>query len=109
MYRIASNAAKDVLRRRKIVEMVPLDQSYETPSEAPGPDVQLQSRQHVRALEGALGALPPEQREAILLREIDGLSYAEISAVLEIHEGTVKSRIARAREALASSVRKLEL
>jgi RNA polymerase sigma-70 factor (ECF subfamily) len=109
IYRIASNAAKDVLRRRKIVQMEPLDQNYESPSDAPEPDVQLQARQHVRALERALAALPPEQREAILLREIEGLSYAEISAALEVHEGTVKSRIARARAALASSLGKLEI
>jgi len=52
--------------------------------------------------------LPAEQRQAILLREIEGLSYAEISTVLDIHEGTVKSRIARARAALASAVRESE-
>jgi RNA polymerase sigma factor (sigma-70 family) len=108
IYRIASNTAMDALRRRKIVEIVPLEEDYDAPASGPGPDVQLQSRQRLRSLESALAALPAEQREAILLREIEGLSYAEISAALNVHEGTVKSRLARARETLASAVRESE-
>jgi len=105
IYRIASNTAMDALRRRKIVEMVPLEEDYDAPSQGAGPEVQLESRQRLWALESALAALSPEQREVILLREIEGLSYAEIGAALDLHEGTVKSRLARAREALASVVR----
>jgi RNA polymerase sigma factor (sigma-70 family) len=108
IYRIASNTAMDALRRRKIVEMVPLEEDYDAPSSGPGPEVQLQSQQRLRSLESALAELPAEQREAILLREIEGLSYAEISAALNVHEGTVKSRLARARETLASAVRESE-
>jgi RNA polymerase sigma factor (sigma-70 family) len=108
LFRIASNTAMDALRRRRIVEMVPLEEEYDAPAHGPGPDVQLQSRQRLRSLESALAALPAEQREVILLREIEGLSYAEISTALGVHEGTVKSRIARAREALASAVRESE-
>jgi RNA polymerase sigma-70 factor (ECF subfamily) len=103
--RIASNAAMDVLRRRKIVEIVPLPEDFDAPAHGPGPDAQLQSQQRLRSLEAALTALPAEQREAILLREVEGLSYAEIGAVLNVQEGTVKSRLARAREALACAVR----
>lgn len=108
IYRIASNTAMDALRRRKIVEIVPLEDDYDAPAPGPGPEVQLQSRQRLRALQSALAALPAEQREAILLREIEGLSYAEISAALDVHEGTVKSRLARARETLAAAVLKSE-
>jgi RNA polymerase sigma-70 factor (ECF subfamily) len=108
IYRIASNTAMDALRRRKIVEMVPLEEDFDAPASGPGPEMQLETRQRLRSLETALAALPVEQREAILLREIEGLSYAEISTALDIHEGTVKSRIARAREALASAVRESE-
>ena len=106
--RIASNSAMDALRRRKIVEIVPLLDDYDAPAQGPGPEAQLQSLQRLRSLESALAALPAEQREAILLREIEGLSYAEIAAVLNVHEGTVKSRLARAREALACAVRESE-
>jgi RNA polymerase sigma-70 factor (ECF subfamily) len=59
-------------------------------------------------IETAIHALPPEFREALVLREIEGLSYDEIAAALEINVGTVKSRLARARtrlqEALADLV-----
>jgi RNA polymerase sigma-70 factor (ECF subfamily) len=108
VFRIASNAAMDLLRRRRIVEIVPLEEDYDAPAQGAGPEAQLESRQRLSALESALADLPAEQRAAILLREIEGLSYAEIGAALDIHEGTVKSRIARAREALASAVRKSE-
>ena len=108
IYRIASNTAMDALRRRKIVEMVPLEEDYDAPSQGAGPEVQFESRQRLGALESALAALSLEQREVILLREIEGLSYAEIGAALDLQEGTVKSRLARAREALASVVRGTE-
>ncbi len=102
VFRIASNAAMDVLRRRKVVEFVPLDPDYGAPIESPGPEAQLAQKQSLRALDAALGRLPPEQREAILLREVEGLSYEEMSVALNVHEGTVKSRLARARAALAA-------
>lgn len=102
VYRIASNAAIDVLRRRKVVRFVPLDDDYDAPADQPGPEAQLQARQSLRALHAALARLPPQQREIVLLREVEGLSYAELAATLGIDEGTVKSRLARARTALAA-------
>ena len=108
IYRIASNAAMDVLRRRKIVEMIPLQDDFDAPTQSAGPEAQLATRQRMRTLEAALAALPAEQREVIVLREVEELSYAEIAATLDLQEGTVKSRLARAREALASAVRRAE-
>ena len=102
LYRIASNAAIDVLRRRKVVRFVPLDDDYDAPADQPGPEAQLQARQSLRALDAALARLPPQQREIVLLREVEGLSYAELAATLGIDEGTVKSRLARARVALVA-------
>ena len=102
LYRIASNAAIDVLRRRKVVRFVPLDDDHDAPADQPGPEAQLQARQSLRALDAALARLPPQQREIVLLREVEGLSYAELAATLGIDEGTVKSRLARARAALAA-------
>ena len=52
-------------------------------------------------LDEALAALPPEFRAAVVLRDVLGLDYAEIAEVLEIPPGTVRSRIARGRRALA--------
>jgi RNA polymerase sigma-70 factor, ECF subfamily len=102
IYRIASNAALDVLRRRKVVQFVVLQDDYDELSDSPGPEAQLQARQGLRALDAALARLAPEQREIILLREVEGLSYSELAAFLDIDEGTVKSRLARARAALAA-------
>lgn len=100
LFGIASNTATDSLRRRKVVEFVALEEDYDAPGEGADPEAQLQSRQKLRALETALDRLPQDQREIVLLRELEDMSYDEISAALGIGEGTVKSRLARAREAL---------
>jgi RNA polymerase sigma-70 factor (ECF subfamily) len=108
VYRIASNAALDVLRRRQVVQFVALEDDYDAPSQQPGPEAQLQGRQRLRNLDAALARLPAEQREIILLREVEGLSYDELSAALSIDQGTVKSRLARARAALAASDERMD-
>lgn len=105
LFRIASNAALDALRRRKIVEFVPIEEDDDAASGEPGPEKQLELTQRVRGLEAALRNLPAEQREIVLLREVEDMSYEEIGAVLGIAEGTVKSRLARARSALIEADR----
>jgi RNA polymerase sigma-70 factor (ECF subfamily) len=106
LFRIASNAALDALRRRKVVEFVPIEESFDAESAEPDPARRLEIAQAVRGLETALRALPPEQREIVLLREVEDMSYEEIGAALGIAEGTVKSRLARARAALIEADRK---
>jgi RNA polymerase sigma-70 factor (ECF subfamily) len=64
------------------------------------PDRQLQRSETVGRVWDALNELPFDQRAAIVLREIDGLSYEEIAASLGVPVGTVKSRLARARQML---------
>jgi RNA polymerase sigma factor (sigma-70 family) len=108
IYRIASNAALDVLRRRKIVQFVTLEDDYDAPSQQPGPEAQLQGRQRMRNVDAALARLPAEHREIILLREVEGLSYDELATTLSIDQGTVKSRLARARAALAASDERMD-
>lgn len=104
LLQIARNAALDLLRRRQRIEFVPFDSAGSDeeaarapPDPAPPPEEQLAGRQRIGLLERALGALPAEQREILLLRELEDMSYAEIAATLGINEGTVKSRLARAR------------
>ena len=100
LFRIASNAALDVLRRRATVRFEPLDETFESADPGAGPERLAQAAQELRRLEAALARLAPEHREILLLREVEDMSYEEIGRVLGIAEGTVKSRIARARAAL---------
>ena len=105
LFRIAHNAALDVLRRRKHVDFVSFadlpagEEDRALPDPARRPDERLADRQSIELLERALHELPAEHREILLLRELEEMSYTEIAATLGIAEGTVKSRIARARSA----------
>jgi RNA polymerase sigma-70 factor (ECF subfamily) len=69
------------------------------------PDRIFQQREIADTVWNAVDALPFEQRAVIVLREIDGLSYEEIAASLGLAVGTVKSRLARARETLRERLR----
>ena len=100
LLQIARNAALDQLRRRQVVRFAPLEEGMEVAAEAPGPEARYASRQRQVQLERALRRLAAEHREILLLREVEGLAYGELASVLGIAEGTVKSRLARARSAL---------
>jgi RNA polymerase sigma-70 factor (ECF subfamily) len=71
------------------------------------PERLLMTRQIGETVNAAMEALPEDLRTAIMLREIDGLSYEEISQVMDCPIGTVRSRIFRAREAVAAKLRPL--
>ena len=105
LLQIARNAALDQLRRRRVVQVAPLDDGMDVADTAPGPEARYASRQRQALLENALQQIAAEHREILLLREIEDLSYAELAAVLGIAEGTVKSRLARARAALLEHFR----
>jgi RNA polymerase sigma-70 factor (ECF subfamily) len=104
LFRIGANAAMDALRRRKVVSFTELDEHHDPVSAEPGPEAHLETKQRLELLQAALARIAPEQREAILLREVEGLSYAELGVVLGVTEGTIKSRLARARAALAAQM-----
>lgn len=106
LFRIASNAALDLLRRRKTVEFVAMDDTFDAADPGAGPERLAQGAQEMRELEAALARLSPEHREVLLLREIEEMSYDEIGRVLALSEGTVKSRLARARVALIEETRR---
>ncbi len=74
-------------------------------SQDPSPQRLILSRETKEALEKGLEKLPPEQRAAIVLRDVQHLTYEEISRVTGAHVGTVKSRIARGRERLREILR----
>lgn len=105
LYRIAVNTCIDYKRRplfQSLFRRSPEGKEImiDTPSHAPSPERLYESVQIERALQQGLAAISPKLRAAILLREVEGLSYEEISEVLDVSLGTVKSRISRAREEL---------
>lgn len=73
-------------------------------SQEPGPEAAAAAADEKARVERALARLAPEERAVLVLRELDGLSYAQIAESLEIPLGTVKSRLARARSVLAETL-----
>ena len=71
------------------------------------PEAELMNKQILQTVESAVAKLPEDLRRAITLREMDGLSYEEIAATMDCPIGTVRSRIFRAREAVAGRLRPL--
>ncbi len=101
IYRIATNASLDELRRRTR-RPVPTDQAALTADSVTYSD--FGSVEATVDLSHVLGRLPVEFRAPVVLRDVCGLDYAEIAEILGIPGGTVRSRIARARSALAPLV-----
>ena len=103
IYTIAGNLAKTELRKRKsrkvtnISQMGPEDRDYELPSVAPETDEVVQSEYIEKKIQAAIQNLPLHFRTVTILRDIQELSYEEISKIVEVPLGTVKSRINRAR------------
>lgn len=104
IFTIASNLAKKEWRRRSRWNSVPLENAVVSTQEVDSPHSMEGSRDLQLKLESAISLLPPHYREPFLLREKEGLSYEEISEILRIRIGTVKSRINRARAALRDSL-----
>jgi len=99
LHTIVVNRCKRVGRRRP--QELPL---AEVVSSRAGPEREAEATVTREGIERALHALPEAFREALSLREFYGLSYQEIAEVLDISEGTVKSRIARARSLLRNAL-----
>ena len=102
MYRVATNACLDELRRRGRRPRLGLDDAMaERPDPSPPVDRSVTDR---LTLDDALARLPEEFRVAVVLRDVQGMDYAQIAEVLQIPIGTVRSRIARGRQALAADL-----
>lgn len=97
LYRIAVNTCIDYRRKSRRDEMKNEPLPEDLPSTDPFPAELHESRQKTEAIQAALRKLPEKLSTAIVLREIDELSYEEIAEVLHASVGTVKSRISRAR------------
>ncbi len=99
LYRIATNAALDVIRRRPQAPPISLDEAPFA-GHLDDPDDEEQRHEVQRRVHRALAALSPEHRTVVLLRDFEGLTYDEIAVIFGIPVGTVRSRLSRAREAL---------
>jgi RNA polymerase sigma-70 factor, ECF subfamily len=102
LFRIATNLVRSETVRSRVRDVLLLRfwSGKESTSEEESPLAELQRRQLQREVAAALESLPMAYRAAVVLREVEGWSYQEIAASLGCSEGTVKSRIARGREAL---------
>ena len=103
--RIATNAFLDEVRRRRRrpVELLPDDPERVVPP-APGADIAFDAEGLPADVADALRALPPEYRAAVVLCDVVGLSYEEISESLAVPIGTVRSRIHRGRALLREAL-----
>lgn len=109
IYRIASNVCLDFLRSRSRHPQVSLSTvdeddraTFELPDMRQNPEEQLMKKLGMEAVRRGLEQLPEQQRQILVLRELGGLSYAELAQTLGLEEGTVKSRIFRARKRLCA-------
>ncbi len=116
LYRIGINTAKNYLlslgRRAPTTTALDVEEAEEFEEtellhEVSTPENEMMSKQVVEVVNSSLQELPDDLRTALTLREIDGLSYEEIATVMDCPVGTVRSRIFRAREAIAANLRPL--
>ena len=105
LHRITTNLFLDMVRRRARLRMEGLpDDTDRLPGGGPDPE-QVFSEAHLDPdLQSALDALAPEFRAAVVLCDVEGLSYEEIAATLGVKLGTVRSRIHRGRQALRAAL-----
>ena len=112
MYRLTYNLCIDFMRKRSRTPTTALvftgEDGQESEIEIPDlrhmPEDELLKREKTQKVSAAIEGLGEEHRAVLLLREVSGMSYLEISETLAISEGTVKSRLSRARESLAKNL-----
>ncbi len=110
IYRIASNTAKDYLRSQSLRKTDSLYETDEDGDERPiaipdsdtdlTPEGALDKKTKIEAVRSAISSLPDKYRDIVVLRDMEGRSYEEISEMLSLEIGTVKSRLNRARQAI---------
>lgn len=101
LYRVVANLCNDRLRRRRTV---PLDGAPEPEDGMPGVAERMIDADRAQALEEALATLPERQRQAVILRHLEGLSNPEIAEVMEVGVEAVESLVARGKRGLAAAL-----
>ncbi len=113
IYTIAGNLARTELRRRKrrrffsLSDMGLEDRDYEISDEVFNPETQANSTLGEELIQREISKLSPKFREVIILRDVQELSYEEISKIIRVPIGTVKSRVNRARLRLQNRLKKI--
>ena len=104
VFRIAANCCMDWLRKKKrdrSVSIEPMkDQGFDPADTSPGTEAQVIAKDERRRLREAIALLPEDQREALVLTQLERVSYEEAARMLDVSEGTVKSRVNRAKARL---------
>lgn len=101
LYRVVANLCTDRLRKARAVA---LDDVAEPPDDTPGALSEIEDRQRVVALNAALDSLPDRQRQAVILRHMEGLGNPEIAEVMDISTEAVESLTARGKRALSATL-----
>ncbi len=97
VYRIVVNTCVDLLRKKKNIVTL---EAYETRSPYANPDEDVISAEFMAGLKQAVADLPIDFKNVLILKDLEHKKYEEIARILDISEGTVKSRLSRAREKL---------
>jgi RNA polymerase sigma-70 factor (ECF subfamily) len=109
LYRVAVNCSHDVQRRLVRRPAAPLEDAsgkiVDLPDPAVGPEANALQRERISAVRDALQTLPSAFRVAVVLRDVNDLTYEEISEALRVPVGTVRSRLNRGRTMLATALR----
>ena len=111
LYRLTYNTCLDVIRKAKKGEIISLtsndeeEEVVDVKDNAPTPEEAAVKKETQQTVRDAVDNLPEEYRQIIIMREFTGLSYAEIAECTGLNEGTVKSRLSRARIKLAEMLR----
>ena len=112
VYRIAANCSLDFLRKAGRIPETPLEpmkeEGFDPPDPSPGTEEQVLRKEEYAGLREAVASLPEEQRDALVLTQLEGKSYEEAARLLSVTEGTVKSRVNRARSRLREFIRRRE-
>ena len=107
LFRIAANLCKDHVRSRRRSRHVPLGPLADVVRGATDPEADARAAETRTRVWAALQELTPEQREAFVLKHVEGRSYEEIAAVMDLSVASLKMRVYRAREALKGLLREL--
>jgi RNA polymerase sigma-70 factor (ECF subfamily) len=114
LYRVTVNRCRDEMRRRATVKHTrprplggpdPDDPPADPPARSASPEEAAASRESMGIVAAAVEALPEDAREVLVLRDVEGLAYEEIAAVLDVPVGTVRSRLFRARSLVRDRLR----